>query len=93
MDQRTKDSNRAIEEAQTEFLRAVKAVSKSDDGVVVLRHLMTMCGFKDPSITANPNTGEINTWATNYNEARRNLWLEFRKLIPKGQRNRIEMDL
>ncbi len=60
------------------------------EGILVFRHIMRQCGYQKPSVVANPNSGEINTNSTVYNEARRNLYLSLRKLIPQKYLKQIE---
>ena len=74
-------------------LRKVIAVATSNaEGIIFARHIFRMCGYDKHSVTMNPETQEINIQATVYNEARRNIWLELRNLIPVKARKKIEYE-
>lgn len=68
-------------------------VSNTEAGRDVFRFLMAECGFLKPSVNANAQTGEIFTDNTVYNEARRNLYLKVRGLIPAQSLVKIEFNL
>lgn len=53
----------------------------SPHGKSVLRYLLNQCGYQSVSTTMNPQSGEINTVATIYNEARRNVYLKIRSFL------------
>lgn len=93
----TKEIPKQKETPETQELTRIKQalgrVSRTKDGKDVIRYIMHRCGFKTPSVVANPTTGEIYTDSTVYNEARRNLYLELRSLIPKEELNLIEMEV
>lgn len=93
MDERVKREPVKVEgQLDKETLQAFARVAKSEDGIKLLRHLMSECGFKSPSMVMNAQTKEILTDATLWNEAKRGVWLDLRKLIPKKQLNIIEME-
>ena len=74
-------------------LRKVIAVATSSaEGIIFARHIFRMCGYDKHSITMNPESQELNLQATIYNEARRNIWLELRNLIPVKARKKIEYE-
>ena len=60
------------------------------DGVMFFQHLMSRCGFHRPSVTANPNTGEMFIQSTMFFEGQRAIWLELRHLIPREYLVHIE---
>lgn len=74
------------------YAEAVAEVTRSPYGLEFLRFLMEDCGFKKPSIVINPQTNEVIQNSSMYNEARRTVWLDVRKHIPKKQLNMIEME-
>lgn len=69
----------------------LKRVLKTADGIAVFRYLFNECGYDRPSVVADPTTGEILTNSTNYNEARRNIWVKLRKLMPREPLIMIEI--
>lgn len=79
-------------EARKRIEHAAMRVAKTESGQIFLRHIMTECGFKEPSTIMNPVTKEILEGSTLFNEAKRGLWLDVRKLIPVKLRNEIEKD-
>jgi len=72
--------------------KCISVASSNAEGIIMLRHIFGMCGYDKHSITMNPESQELNTQATIYNEARRNVWLEFRNLIPVKARKKIEYE-
>ncbi len=60
------------------------------DGILVLRHIMEICGYQKISIVGDPVSGDIHDRGTLYNEARRNVYLEIRKYIPSRFLKQIE---
>lgn len=73
--------------------RAFVQVSNTEAGRILFRKLMRDCGFITPSVVADPATGEIFTDSTVYNEARRNLYLSWRKQVPLKHLVKIEFNL
>jgi hypothetical protein len=82
--EKTRQQKEAIERAKKEFeslKRDFNSVFASDGGVRVLNYIAKTCGFFGSSIVANPATGEINVQSTLYNDARRTVYLELRKML------------
>ncbi len=88
----TKKQEKEVPNHDLEILAAFKAVANSDEGVKVLRYIMTQCGFKISSTVGNAHTGEILPYNTIHNEARRGIWIDLRLNIPKTRLNIIEME-
>jgi len=65
------------------------ACAKSE-GIQLMRYLMEICGYQKIDTVMNPATGEINPIASMYNQARRNVYVELRRLIPKRILTKIE---
>lgn len=63
------------------------------EGRLVLGILFRMSGYDKPSVTVDPVSQEINDKCTLYNEARRNIWVELRKFIPRLHLIDLEMPL
>lgn len=68
-------------------------VAKTPSGRNIFRYLLGVCGFQKHSVGVNPQTGEINTEATTYNEARRSIYVNMRQLIPVKDLITIEFDI
>lgn len=66
-------------------------VAKTDAGVEYLRYIRDICGFEESSINVNPLSGEISERNTLYSAARRSVYLELRKYIPKKLLTKIEL--
>lgn len=67
-------------------------VAATESGQRVLRWLAHFLGFKQSSLTMSEN-GELLIQAIVHNEARRNVWLDIRKLIPIKALNEIEKEV
>jgi hypothetical protein len=71
-------------ETKSEPEKIAIKVASTEEGIDFLRFLMHRCGYQMPSVT-QISTGDISITNTVYNESRRNLWLEIRKLIPEDK--------
>lgn len=69
------------EKQRKRLQRCLNAAFASEEGRVALQYLMEICGFQKTSITGDPRTGDLQDRGTFYNEARRAVYLELRKLI------------
>lgn len=69
----------------------IARVAGTSEGLALFRYLMNVCGYQKPSVVANPQTQEVNVNSTIYNEARRNVWLGLRMLIPHDRLTFIEL--
>lgn len=94
MDERLQSPPKKIEKTQEQkdLERAFKDVAATEEGRMVLFHLMTLCGYKEPSMVLNPVTNEILTNTSMWNESKRGVWLDIRKKIPPKSLNVIEME-
>jgi hypothetical protein len=80
-------------EAEIKVIREIISIATStEEGIIFARYLMNQCGFQRPSVVANQQTGEININSTIYMEARRNIWLDLRKMIPIKTLKKIEFE-
>lgn len=75
---------------QAQLVRCLNATFKTAEGIRALRHLMNLCGYQRVSVVGNPQTGDVHDRGTLYNEARRNVYLEIRKLIHPETLMRVE---
>lgn len=66
-------------------------VAKIDAGIDYIRYIRDICGFEISSVNINPISGEISERNTVYNEARRSVYLELRKYLPKKLLAKIEL--
>ena len=73
-----------------ELRNAFIIVCTKAEGILVMRHLMQTCGYEKSDTTMDPATGEINPLASIYNQSRRNVYVELRRLIPVKFRTKIE---
>ncbi len=86
-----REEERKKAEARAKRLKADFArVASTEAGRNVFRWLAEQCGVFKPSVVAHPDTGEIFTNSTVYNESRRGLYLTMRGYIPAKQRIAIE---
>lgn len=70
-----------LEQYKKRLVRCLNTAFATEEGRVALQHLMEICGFQKTSITGDPKTGDLHDRGTFYNEARRAVYLELRKLI------------
>ncbi len=78
---------------EVDVKNAIRKVANTEAGRIFIRYLMGQCGFHNPSVVADRETGNIFTESTVYNEARRNLYLGLRPLIPPKNLVKIEFNL
>jgi hypothetical protein len=78
------------ENANTLLKQSFNALCNTKEGVLVFRHLCETLGFKQSSLFMV--NGKLETDGITYNESRRNVWIELRKLLTVENRNRIERD-
>ena len=78
-------------EKETEqFKRSINAVAETPDGRAVLRYIMRECGHNMSSVVQDPQSLEINTISTVWNEAKRDVYTRLRSFIDK--KNLIEIE-
>ncbi len=83
-----------IKEAQAKIdivTNAFESVANTPNGAIVFKHLCQWLDFKGSSLAANATTG-VDTTAMVYNEARRKVWIDIRKMLSTATRNMIEED-
>lgn len=92
MDERIKKPPVEIPQLDKELRQAFARLTKTEDGVKVMRHIMTECGFKESSMVMNATTNEILPMSSLWNESKRGVWIDVRRMIPHKQLNLIEME-
>ena len=80
----------AQQKKQLRLIRCMNTVFSTEEGLVVLRHLVEICGYDKGDPVASIQTGEILDRATFYNIVRRGLYCELRKLIKTDILRRAE---
>lgn len=70
--------------------RVINRLAQTPDGKVFFNFLMIKCGFATSSLVIDLNSQEINTNSSLYNEARKTVYYEIRRLIDKEQLKEIE---
>lgn len=83
-DKKSQDTTLAI------VKRVINRLAKTQDGRVLFKYLSELCGFSVSSIVIDPNSGEINTNSTLYNEARKTVYYRIRQFIQKEDLKVIE---
>lgn len=89
-------------EKDTDLQKNYRQVAKTVAGQAVLRDIMeNKCGFKLPSVVRETrisedgrsvSVGDILPISTMYNDSKRDVWIEIRKMIPVELVNTIEME-
>ena len=69
---------------------AVQAIASDPNAVIMLRHMAKICDFFKSSLVLNPTTKEVNQTATLWNEARRSVYLDFRRMMSEETKRQIE---
>ncbi len=72
--------------------RDIEIATASPEGLNLMKWIFDLSGYSKITIVGNPQTGDIHSRATLYNDARRSLWLEIRKLVPKRTLKKIEFE-
>lgn len=85
--QKVKDEQ---QKKQLRLIRCMNTVFATEEGLVVLRHLVDICGYSKSDPVASAQTGEILDRASFYNMTRRGLYCELRKLIKTDILRRAE---
>lgn len=79
------------QQAYTNLLvESVNRLANTDDGQVFLNYLMKECGFSTSSIVIDEQTKEINSKSTIYNEARKTVYYNVRKLLKSENIKKVE---
>lgn len=70
---------------------ALQILCKDPNAQIVLRHIATkLSGFFKSSIVLNPQTNEISMNSMAYNEGRRSVYLDLRRMLTDDARRIIE---
>lgn len=89
-----KKRDEVIQKKKEEFTRRQELaieIAKTDAGIDLYRFIRDICGFEKSSINVNPISGEISDKNTLYSEARRSVYLELRKYLPKKLLAKVEL--
>lgn len=90
-----KEKDNSLQAERTREIERVKnfinGVAATPDGIELFKWLMDRCGFQKNNICVNPQTLEINVESSNYNEARRSVYLEVRRFLSKKACVKVEL--
>lgn len=87
------EKQRALAARRYKQLRTDMALTfGTPEGKRVLKWLLTQCGYQESGIGGNPGIGLNALEGTLYNNARRNVYIELRKLIPHSTLKEVEYD-
>ena len=91
-DQKTKmeELRRKHQEEYKRTRQALRLVSDDPNFQIVMRHLAKISGFFQSTIAINSSTNEINTYSSIYNEGRRTVYLDMRRMMTDDVRRVIE---
>lgn len=79
---------RKREEARVRI--AVAAIGNTPAGKTLFAYLFNLCGYNRSSIAVDPTTGDVQTLATQHNEAMRLVYIKLRAKLPADLRAEIE---
>lgn len=82
--------NNKVVQNNNRIKRVINRIANTQDGKEFFNFLMLKCGFGVSSLVLDLNTHEINTNSSLYNEARKTVYYEIRKLIDKEFLKEIE---
>lgn len=68
----------------------IEEIANTDAGIVFLQYMHAICGYSRPSVVLDA-TGKVEHEATLANEARRLLYIEMRKYIPREKLIAVEL--
>lgn len=72
-------------------VRAALQLACADPNVqIVLRHVAKLAGWYKSSVVINPATNDVATGSTIFNEGRRSLYLDLRRMLSDDARRIIE---
>lgn len=84
-----REKKRKKEEAQ--LRRDLAETFSTAHGRRSLRWIMKVCGYQQPSVVADRQSGEIVINSTVYNEARRNFYLTLRGYLTRSILKQVEL--
>ena len=68
-------------EKQDQLKKVLNMAFSTYEGKLALQYIFEICGQVRNSVTANPQTAEVQPLNCLYNEARRSVYLELRRLV------------
>ncbi len=77
--------------AAERFRSAVNEQLKTRAGMDMLVGLFHLCGYNLTSVVSDPESGEVLDRATSYNDARRSVYVDLRKLMEPEARAKMEL--
>lgn len=69
----------------------IKELCSTESGIAFLVYLKDLSGYQRSSVTMDPNTGELRSEGTMYNEGRRSIYLAVRRLMPESALTKVEI--
>lgn len=76
------DIKKKLQAEQKKWLSIFGTVFSTPEGTQALRYISNLCGWQDSVVGGNPDLGMDVMQGTLHNAARRNVYLELRRLIP-----------
>ena len=78
------------EELLPELKKAIARIADMDEGLLLFQYLHKVCGYDDHSMRLDA-TQKVDLDSTLQSEARRSLYVEFRRLIPRKRVIHVEL--
>lgn len=82
-----------LQDPEADMRAAFRAVMAFPEGRNVLRYLLAQTGFNEYVLNFNAATMEINVNTMIYNAARRDLWIDIRRMLTPDDINVLEMEV
>jgi Fe-S oxidoreductase len=89
-DQKLEELKKKNQEEYRKVRAALQLVCVDVNAQIVLRHIAKLSGFFKSSVVVNLATGEVSLGSTTYNEGRRSLYLDLRRMMTDEARRLIE---
>ena len=86
------DKTKGVADKRDDLKKAVVHIAKTPQGQTFLKWLMKKCLWKDRLLGFSAEKGVISRENTEYNVARRDVWMDIRAVIPWDLLNSIEME-
>ena len=89
-DQKLEELKRKNQEEYRKVRAALQLACNDPNVQIVLRHIAKLSGFFKSSVVINITTNDVALGSTTYNEGRRSLYLDLRRMMDDNARRLIE---
>jgi hypothetical protein len=90
LDQKAEELRKKHQEEYKKAREALNEALKDRNAQIIVRHLAKICGFFQSSVVVDPSTREVNLNSVVYNEGRRSVYLDLRRMMSDDLRRAVE---